>query len=370
MNSVKGSFSGLTRSHTESFLVYRNRHIHEDDWNKDDTASLVQNHDAEIGYGGGGFSSLPPQWVDSVEEVSFHLVVGIAFTILSQVKDLSALHDRHLNRPTLDDNVEEEHVIEITTQEITQMFHQCQRLIQGISSRSRGACKSEQIMVRNVISSLASTVQDLSQNFKKAQSKYLKRMKNREETSKQFFDTGIGADNSPFLQEEADIDELYDKGFTTAQLQQVEDNSQMISQREKEIQNIVRSIFDLNEIFKDLSVMVIDQGTILDRIDYNVEQSSMQVEKGLEQLKKKGVMTMLQGIVAQIKVSINQSVSYVTRVYIVILTIRFYRGSFAVSFICTVVLEGREIPEKLTEDALYSVFSCRINNYADYVGNY
>ncbi|XP_065064525.1 syntaxin-16-like isoform X3 [Rhopilema esculentum] len=275
-----------TRTLTQTFVNFRNISVHNRgsivaEFRSDDTASLVQNHDAEIGYGGGGFSSLPPQWVDSVEEIQYEIS-----KIKQRIKDLSALHDRHLNRPTLDDNVEEEHVIEITTQEITQMFHQCQRLIQGISSRSRGACKSEQIMVRNVISSLASTVQDLSQNFKKAQSKYLKRMKNREETSKQFFDTGIGADNSPFLQEEADIDELYDKGFTTAQLQQVEDNSQMISQREKEIQNIVRSIFDLNEIFKDLSVMVIDQGTILDRIDYNVEQSSMQVEKGLEQLKK------------------------------------------------------------------------------------
>ena len=33
----------------------------------------------------------------------------------------------------------------------------------------------------------------------------------------------------------------------------------MITQREKEIQNIVRSIYDLNEIFKDLAVMIIDQ---------------------------------------------------------------------------------------------------------------
>ena len=37
------------------------------------------------------------------------------------VKDLSTLHDKHLNRPTLDDNVDEEHAIEITTQEITQV---------------------------------------------------------------------------------------------------------------------------------------------------------------------------------------------------------------------------------------------------------
>ena len=39
-------------------------------------------------------------------------------------------------------------------------------------------------------------------------------MKNREETAKQYFDTGIGADSSPFLQEEdKDFDELYDKVF-------------------------------------------------------------------------------------------------------------------------------------------------------------
>ena len=40
------------------------------------------------------------------------------------MKDLSSMHDRHLNRPTLDDNIEEEHTIEITTQEITQVSSQ------------------------------------------------------------------------------------------------------------------------------------------------------------------------------------------------------------------------------------------------------
>ena len=49
------------------------------------------------------------------------------------------------------------------------------------------------------------------------------------------------------------------QGFTTSQLQEVEENTIMISQREKEIQHIVKSIYDLNEIFKDLAVMIIDQ---------------------------------------------------------------------------------------------------------------
>lgn len=37
------------------------------------------------------------------------------------VQELSTLHDRHLNRPTLDDSVDEEQTIEITTKEITQV---------------------------------------------------------------------------------------------------------------------------------------------------------------------------------------------------------------------------------------------------------
>lgn len=37
------------------------------------------------------------------------------------MKELASLHDQHLNRPTLDDSSEQEHAIEITTQEITQV---------------------------------------------------------------------------------------------------------------------------------------------------------------------------------------------------------------------------------------------------------
>ena len=37
------------------------------------------------------------------------------------MKELAGLHDRHLNRPTLDDSSEQEHAIEITTQEVTQV---------------------------------------------------------------------------------------------------------------------------------------------------------------------------------------------------------------------------------------------------------
>lgn len=65
-----------------------------------------------------------------------------------------------------------------------------------------------------------------------------------------------------------------------------EENTQMAAQREQEVNSIVKSIVDLNDIFKELARMVEDQGTILDRIDYNIEQTQTQVYEGFKQLQK------------------------------------------------------------------------------------
>ena len=54
------------------------------------------------------------------------------------------------------------------------MFHQCQGSIQRIGRQSRNASKQEQRLLRNVMSSLAVSLQDLSTNFRKGQSSYLK----------------------------------------------------------------------------------------------------------------------------------------------------------------------------------------------------
>lgn len=60
----------------------------------------------------------------------------------------------------------------------------------------------------------------------------------------------------------------------------------LINERDEEIVQIAGSIEELATIFKELAVLVIDQGTILDRIDYNMEQVVKRTEKGLEQLER------------------------------------------------------------------------------------
>ena len=73
--------------------------------------------------------------------------------------------------------------------------------------------------------------------------------------------------------------------------------------RNKEIKTLVSTINDLAVLFKELSVLVVEQGTILDRIDYNIEcahkdtkQAVVHLEKTAEiekSMRSKGAMTCL-----------------------------------------------------------------------------
>ncbi len=61
-------------------------------------------------------SKVPPPWTLDVNDIQFEIA-----QIKKKLKDLTTLHDKHLNRPTLDDNVDGEKAIDSLTQEITQV---------------------------------------------------------------------------------------------------------------------------------------------------------------------------------------------------------------------------------------------------------
>ncbi len=56
-----------------------------------------------------------------------------------------------------------------------QMFNRAKRGLQSINAKSKDASDQEKKVAKNVTSSLAISLQDLSLNFRKSQSSYLKR---------------------------------------------------------------------------------------------------------------------------------------------------------------------------------------------------
>lgn len=173
--------------------------------------------------------------------------------------------------------------------------------------------KTEQKLANNVVLALVTMVQDLSVTFRTAQSNYLKSLTSREERSKAYFDLpnfeelslgdndllpGLTNNQTDILfslpstshsyEDDKDLDGMFQRQALSQKqmLLMQEENTQMIAEREEEVNKIVRSIVDLNEVFKDLAHMVHEQGTVLDRIDYNIEQTQVQVHEGYKQLQK------------------------------------------------------------------------------------
>lgn len=75
-----------------------------------------------------------------------------------------------------------------------------------------------------------------------------------------------------------------DLGFNELEMEILEETEDLVMKRDEEIVRIAKSIEELAQIFKELAVLVIDQGTILDRIDYNMENAVEHAKEGVKQL--------------------------------------------------------------------------------------
>ncbi|KAL3460483.1 t-SNARE [Aspergillus heterothallicus] len=233
---------------------------------------------------------LPPRWVDVQEEVT-ELLEDIA----QKSAQLDKLHHKHLLPGFGDEDIrkQDERVIERYTREITRGFHECQKLVQRIelmvheAKQQGGVSSGDETMAKNIQISLASRVQDASARFRKKQSTYLRKLRGLEDSASQF-DRSPTPVQSPYTDPSL-MESDADKSFSQTTLLQTTQrmtgqNDAVILQREREINDIAKGIIELSDIFRELQTMVIDQGTMLDRIDYNVERMHTDVQSAQKEL--------------------------------------------------------------------------------------
>ncbi|ORY95388.1 t-SNARE [Syncephalastrum racemosum] len=280
-----------TRSRTLLFLQFRNSYARTQSsshpWAENETEGLIESSDSVI-----EMSVLPPQWVDVVDEVdetldqikdksklSFGRVNRISSSCMTLVSRLEGMHRKHL-LPGFDDRSSDEAAIERLTTDITDEFYRIKRDIQRINA-TNAASEQDRLLARNIQTSLATKVQDVSSSFRKMQSSYLQKMQGQENKKANILglESNLSSEAAELL-----LDEDAQVGFTESQLAVIESSDAIIDQREREVTQIAKSIHQLAEIFRDLQTLVIDQGTMLDRIDYNIEQTAVQVKEATVQL--------------------------------------------------------------------------------------
>lgn len=235
---------------------------------------------------------LPPRWLDIRDEVSDKLD-----EITKDMTTLERLHQKHVLPGFDDESVKkkEERVIEQMTQGITKGFQDCGRSIKRIESMVKDAGKStnissaEETMAKNLQISLASRVGDISGLFRRKQAAYLRKMR-----ALDGFDISLDppttSSYNPYIdpslmESESDRTSAQSTLLQTKQKQRGALQDSVIQQREREIEQIAQGIIDLANIFQDLQAMVIDQGTMLDRIEYNIERTRVEVKAADKELK-------------------------------------------------------------------------------------
>jgi len=220
----------------------------------------------------------PPPYVSRVEALQYSLS-----RLEARIGELDVAHKNHLARPTLDDNPKEEEEIRHMTKEISQMFGSCHQQVKSVR-RSFLTYNGgpEAVLTQNLSAYLVNRLQEATQTFSQSQSGYLKKIKSREEKSQliDFGDDELTCSEGGFLGEEQQ------QVWSKADVFLLDENSKFVQQREREIQSVVKSISDLNVIFKELAVMISEQGQVIDRIDHSIENTSLKVEAGLNELKQ------------------------------------------------------------------------------------
>lgn len=225
--------------------------------------------------------SMPPQWLDLTAQLDRALD-----QIRKEMAQLQPLHKKYA-LPGFDDRTSSDKEIETLTVAITRALHKCQALVKTFGQIAKQQTEPALYkMAENIQVAMAAKLQECSTQFRQMQSAYLKSLQqdelgdlpgmmsnSRSSASDFLLDTSNSVGQQQLMQNDVALSQLaLERGSQLA----YEDEE--VRLREQGINRVADTILEVAEIFRDLQTMVIDQGALVDRIDYNIENTLTSVK--------------------------------------------------------------------------------------------
>jgi len=255
-----------------------------------------------------------PEWVSR-----YYALVAALASVRGDLASLADAQARHL-LPAFgeDDTSAAEEAIASSTRSVTAALHRAERELRALAPDGRGA--AEKRVVDNIKRALAGNLQSLSLSFRADQKEYMRKLQGMKEAVGQAgrgggrgsrgrrplgggggrgsggggggrpsaYDGASGVvegEDAVLLELELETD-MYDTGFDDAQSVEAADARRRAEARSAEVTGIATSITELAVMVKDLAALVIDQGSVLDRVDYNVEEVRAETDRAVGQLRR------------------------------------------------------------------------------------
>lgn len=205
---------------------------------------------------------LPPKFVDiyiNCNDLFQQLTIKYADLQEEQQKRIVPNFNENENR--IMDNK-----IQVISQDITNKLKQCEKYIKDIKFVETNSSEEEQIK-ENMRINLACKLSGYTRQLQLNQETYCKNYKE------------LNGDDDIIKNENQKKENM----FMQTQVKKKNDHMQ---DRNREINQILKSINELAQIFNEVQTLILESGTILDRIDYNIEETKTHVGNAKKELIK------------------------------------------------------------------------------------
>ena len=210
----------------------------------------------------------PPSSINPI--IAIYDDFNIKLSILDQkIDEINELIEQHL-LPTFDSNENDFYNTNI------------RKITREITNRINILAREVKRPIKTKDPEVARIIFNLQQCQRLKLSKSVQKFRNIEAKKKNDIDNDvrIKKDSDPI----GDIYKDFNPMLDNVNQELLQQNQHESSQQDEELAELMTMMNELNAMFRDLSLLVFEQGTILDRIDTRIEMAIQNVEKGNQEL--------------------------------------------------------------------------------------